>query len=117
MKDNRKIGKLYTGIAVVLFALFWIVLILFGLTGNAVSRYVLGLFKNDSMYLIVLGIILISLLLIGEIVSNKAREYSENNLVSKIVYAAFWVTIGLCILAVILFIVFVVMMVLSGSLM
>ena len=117
MKENKNKGIFFVYISATLLVLFWLLLVMFGLSGNGISRYVSGLFRDAKQYLTVLGVLLITILVSGSILSRKAKIYSENSIISRVVHIGFWITICLAILAVILFIAAVIGMCVTGSFM
>ncbi len=111
-----KKGKIYSIIAGALYVLFWILLIVFGLTGNPVSRFVLDLFdSNANIYFILLTIILFAILIFGTILSSKGKTLTEGSRISKIIFTLYWIAIALLVLAICAFIFFLIMMVVTGS--
>ncbi len=109
-------GKIYSIIAAVLYFIFWILLLVFGIFSNPVSRYVLHLFDDGGeTYLLFLGLILLTIMIVGTILSEKAKKITEGSRFSKIIAAAYWIAIVLVILAICAFIFFFIMMVITGS--
>ncbi len=112
-----KKGYRYTRIALMMFTAFWLLLSIFGVSKNAASQYLMGVFPSDEAYLVTLGIVLLVLLVVGLILSKKAKVLTENSRASKLVLIGFRITIGFIIVELIIFGVAMVCMVMSGSLM
>lgn len=114
---NAKKGKLLLGTASVLYLLFWVLLIGFGLSGNPVSRYVLSLFGEDgSLYLHTLLVLQFAILIVGLTLSGRARRCTNGSIAGKVAVMVYLVTFILAIVAIVLYIIFVLLMVSSGSL-
>ncbi len=118
METNKKRGNLYLKISGILYIIFMLGLVIFGLFGNTASRYVLSLFGGQGdVYLAALGAVLFPIFILGLVLSEKAKKYLERNLISKIISGLYWFTIIAVLLAIIGFIIFFIMMIISGSFM
>lgn len=118
MENNKeKMGKLLLNLSIVLYVLFLALLIILGLSGNALSHYVMDLLGDDELYLNLLGIILIAVFVIGFFLSKKAREILNGIMGSKIMSRIYWITLFGILAIIIFFIVFIIMMIVTGSFM
>ncbi|MCR4653345.1 MAG: hypothetical protein K5744_06590 [Eubacterium sp.] len=118
MELNGKKGKLCLRAAFALYVIFWLLLVVFGLFSNPASRYVLSLFDgNANYYLGTLLALLFGILIAGTFLCRQAKRYTNGGIGSKVTAIVYLVTFILAIAAIFLFILFVLLMVASGSLM
>ncbi len=118
MEAKEKNGNIYLAISAVLYFIYIFGIGIFIVSGNVLSRYMLTLFQDDAeTYLAVTSIILLVVFITGFRLCRKAKTVLERSIVCKIMIIIYWITIIASIVSVIGFIVFFILMIMSGSLM